>query len=1007
MNNNAPRLDVRISIPRWVYYVIFTISGFSGLIYESIWSHYLKLFLGHAALAQSLVLIIFMGGMALGAWLASKFSEKLKSPIIIYVIVEAVIGLGGLLFHGVFTNITELFYSSLLPAINTPWLGYFLKWFAASMLILPQSVLLGMTFPLMTAGIIRRYPDHPGGSIAMLYFTNSIGAALGVLTSGFVLISLVGLPGTILTAGLINFALALFVWTVLKVDTDVQTKPLDTSEQNKEQLAAAKLFLIAAAITGAASFIYEVSWIRMLSLVLGSSTYAFELMLSAFITGLAFGGIWIKKRIDTIASPIVFLGNVQIIMGIFALLTIPLYVESFEWMAFIMRALSKNADGYLLFTASSHFIALLIMLPTTFFAGMTLPLLTNILLKNGSGEKSIGQIYSANTIGAIIGVLFALHVGLPLIGLKLSIVFAAFLDIALGIYLLKKSTGDVKILNRYKLVVVTVPILVFVVFFFPVSTGLLASGVYRYGEIIEREVLFHRDGTTATVSVFVNDHGHKGIATNGKPDAVINVMTNPENVNPSEDELTMILAGALPFAYHPGATKFANIGLGSGLTTHAILANDSVSIVDTVEIEKGMVLGSQLFGDFVQRAHTDPRSTIHIEDAKTFFSTHNKVYDVIVTEPSNPWVSGVSSLFTDEFYRNVKNYIAEDGLFVQWLHLYEFDNVLLMSIIKAIDNNFSDYVLYKTDDLNVILILKKSGKLPEPDWSEVFKGQMKHDLARINVNSEDDLLVRRIADRRNVKSIIQSVPAVVNSDYFPYVDLNAVKARFKGMHADLFEPLSLAQLPILEMLNKYNFDKNNITKDEYFSLSAIIHDARYVYRYMLGLDSDSSVLINKTYFQNLSILRNAALNCSFNEFEGSWSNAVTPIMYNALPFLNKTHAIELVDFVRGDCPDGVLSKHQNDLLDFYMAVAGRDSERMVEAGSLFLTHLDKMDSVTRSYTVSGVLLGYLVNEEYKLAKNFIKEQLEAENGSINEKFRYQQYLLQTLNYHLKRIEGRS
>jgi predicted membrane-bound spermidine synthase len=262
--------ELKLSAPRSLYFMIFTISGFSGLIYESIWSHYLKLFLGHAAYAQSLVLIIFMGGMALGSWLASRYSAKSKSPFLFYAGVELIVGLAALLFHDVFASLIEVFYAFVLPSMGSPTAGSILKWLAASLLIMPQSILLGMTFPLMSAGVIRRFPDTPGSSIAMLYFTNSIGAAIGVLASGFWLIKLVGLPGTIFSAGLLNIY----------------------SADKKSSLK--QIFLVAAFITGAASFIYEISWIRMLSLVLGATTHSFELMLSAFITGLAFGGLWIK-----------------------------------------------------------------------------------------------------------------------------------------------------------------------------------------------------------------------------------------------------------------------------------------------------------------------------------------------------------------------------------------------------------------------------------------------------------------------------------------------------------------------------------------------------------------------------------------------------------------------------------------------------------------------------------------------------------------------------------------
>jgi hypothetical protein len=170
-------------VPRSIYFALFTVSGFAGLIYESIWSHYLKLFLGHAAYAQTLVLALFMGGMAIGAGVASRYSGRWKNLLVAYALTEGVIGLAALAFHDVFVAATGAAYASVLPALGSATAAALFKWTLAGALILPQSILLGMTFPLMSAGLIRRYPP-PGGSIAMLYFTNSR-CGYGVLASGF------------------------------------------------------------------------------------------------------------------------------------------------------------------------------------------------------------------------------------------------------------------------------------------------------------------------------------------------------------------------------------------------------------------------------------------------------------------------------------------------------------------------------------------------------------------------------------------------------------------------------------------------------------------------------------------------------------------------------------------------------------------------------------------------------------------------------------------------------
>src|SRR5713101_8474013 len=324
-------------IPRSAFFLLFTVSGFAGLIYESIWSHYLKLFLGHAAYAQTLVLALFMGGMAIGSWLCSRWSGAWGNLLRGYALAEASIGFAALSFHPIFVSATDAAYASILPALGGEIPAMLFKWTLAGLLILPQSVLLGMTFPLMSAGLIRRYPAAPGESLAMLYFTNSFGASIGVLASGFVMIEKLGLPGTVQTAGALNLALAAAVW-VLARGTEEPMSARPAAGRDSEDAAPFRLFLAAALLTGAASFVFEIGWIRMLSLVLGSSTHSFELMLSAFILGIACGGYWVRRRIDSIADPVRFLGVVQVAMGLAALATLPLYGQMFELMRALLSA---------------------------------------------------------------------------------------------------------------------------------------------------------------------------------------------------------------------------------------------------------------------------------------------------------------------------------------------------------------------------------------------------------------------------------------------------------------------------------------------------------------------------------------------------------------------------------------------------------------------------------------------------------------------------------------------
>ena len=421
---------------RAAFYALFIASGFAGLIYESVWTHYLKLYLGHAAYAQSLVLIVFMGGMALGAALCARISTRLRNPLAAYAAIEAAIGVCALLFHELFVAATDWSHAVLLPALGEDGLALAAKLALSCALILPQSVLLGATFPLMSAGLVRS--NHAlnrgalGEPVAMLYFSNSLGAAAGVLASGFVLIAWAGLPGTLRTAGLINLLIA---GAVALLARPARASPIEPTHQDGASQPA-RLLLAVALLTGMASFIYEICWIRMLSLVLGASTHSFELMLSTFILGLALGGLAVRRLVDRTANPERLLGGVQIAMGLAALATLPVYDRSFELMEYLMKGLARTEAGYLFFNLAGQGVSAMVMLPTTFLAGMTLPLITGTLLRRGSGERAIGQVYAANTLGAICGVLLAVHLGLPLLGLKGTLILGALIDAALGLALL-------------------------------------------------------------------------------------------------------------------------------------------------------------------------------------------------------------------------------------------------------------------------------------------------------------------------------------------------------------------------------------------------------------------------------------------------------------------------------------------------------------------------------------------------------------------------------------------
>ena len=764
----------------YLYFLLFFLSGIAGLIYESIWSHYLKLFLGHAAYSQTLVLVIYMGGMAAGAWIAGNRIKKISSPLIYYALVEIALGIAALLFHDLFVTYQHFSYDVIIPLLKGSFTLNIYKWFTASLIILPQSMLLGATFPLMAAGFIRKFPGTSGYKIASLYFSNTLGASVGVLLSGFYLITVSGLRGALITGGILDLIVGISVYLLCRYDKQsigISVPEIRYRAVSMPQAIYNKRYylplLVISGGTAAASFIYEIGWIRMLSLVLGSSTHSFELMLSAFILGMALGSFFIRKKIDQIQNIPLALVIVQIIMGACALLSTLTYGKMFYLMRFVVEALSKNEQGYLLFNLFSHGICMLIMLPSTICAGMVLPLIIHLFYKNGYGEENIGKVYSINTLGSIAGVVIAVWILMPLIGVRLLIAIGGVIDIGIGLYVLGTFAEIPESNLRKFLPPACGAFIVGAVAFGRVDPLLTASGVFRNGTILQnKRIISSKDGRTATIALFRNSD-NLVLTTNGKPDASVNVRGGI-----SGDEYTMSLLAVLPLTIVDDSASAAVIGMGSGMTAHYLLLDTTVTGVDVVEIEPAMVEAASKIGSKVSNTFRDKRSHVYIDDAKTFFSTHRKKYDIIISEPSNPWVSGVSSLFSQEFFFRIKDYLTDKGVLVQWFHIYESDMSILVSIFKALGENFPDFQLYVAGS-DLIIIASKNGSADLHLKRDVFNiPQLARSLEKLGFQSDADLSALALCSQKTINAVLSLYQVPPNTDYYPYVDINAVKYRF-------------------------------------------------------------------------------------------------------------------------------------------------------------------------------------------------------------------------------------
>lgn len=824
---------------QYIIYLLFALSGVAGLIYEGSWARYLKLFLGHASYGQVLTLCIYMGGLAIGSFVAGKFVSKIKRPLRAYAITELFIGLGGVLYHPVYLLLTNFFYDSTWSMSLSVSGAETVKVILATLSTLPVAIGLGMTFPFIAAGLIRRDKDSGELSLPKLYFTNSLGAAIGILVASYILIPSFGNQSTLNIAATINFFLAMAFWMI---DSDVFG--LETKQKKKREPKAEKIsfetphlpmppknvWFWIAAITGLTSFVYEVIWIRLLSLLMGSSSHSFDQMLSAFIFGLAIGSAVSGKLIKK--DSLVVLSLAQIFMGFFALCT--LYFHEPFWMLMneSNQIFNQTSAGYTFWSIFKYLISVFWMVPTSFFAGMTLPIITVILNRIFKSDSPIGKVYGFNTVGSILGSVLAGLILIPILQLKWTLASAALIDMVIGVILLVLYRKK----YRYQpLFYITIILMVFPLLFMNFKPHVITSGIFRVYKSLEADdSVIVRNGKTATIS-FHESEVHWYIKTNGKADAS---MSKDRESPINSDELTQAATAFIPMAMRNEPYDAAMVGFGSGMGAHYLLSDPLLKKLDCVEIEEEMMNLAKGFMPYNERGYNDPRINIFIDDARTFFHTHKQKYDVIISVPSNPWVSGVSSLFSHEFYTQMKRYLKPGAQWVQWIQTYEFNDMLFLNILKALDQSFKYVSLYQTPEEPDVIIIASDSPVQQ-QYIKRFESDsiLLKEFDRIKrpwyfFGEQNFLFTTKM-----ISPLLKDIAP--NSEFIPIVDNKAEEARFTHSEAKITKAFDSCEVCWPDVLDSNDFaarrafknftiskePKNNYLKT---SLMAHLNDTAFV-----------------------------------------------------------------------------------------------------------------------------------------------------------------------------------
>ncbi|MEW6077972.1 MAG: fused MFS/spermidine synthase [Thermodesulfobacteriota bacterium] len=678
----------------------FFLSGAASLMYEIIWMRMLTVYAGGSDFSVSIVLAVFMAGLAMGSAIAGRLADCLDGSrrLLIYGWLKLAIGLYGLLFPLLMSwckPLYALFYHHLLD--------HFLGYNAASslisaLLLIVPTTLMGITFPLLCRFVIDDLPQA-GSLMGRLYGAETLGAATGTLLCGFWLIGGQGITAALTAAVMIHAAIGLFCILFLvpairlKTGKDARTPSPAAADRTtgRENFSNHRLLLTHViplyALLGISAFCgmaYEVIWTKLIALLLGPTTYSFTIVLFTFITGLALGSIFFGRLADRSRNPFSLLVATQ-----FAAAGSVLVVSHFLGNAqiFFAKILYQLRDHFfLLETAKTGLLFVLMVVPTVFL-GASFPVAVRIRTRSlASLGESVGKLYAVSTVGAFLGSFSAGFVLVPLLGKAMGLSTLA------GAQVVTAMTASMLAGRRLSLRVVpavlAATLLAGCLFLPRWDRASLTRGKYLrpdlYGDALEnmslmdslflgrkrlshlctdQDILWIEDGIGGLVAV--------GRTVNSLGATIMFLSVNGKIVTSTQWDLHMMtIAGHLPMMFHRNAKSALVIGLGGGITAGEML-HYPLETLDVVEISPEVVAACPLFAPFHNNLLTDPRTHLIVQDARTHVALTDRRYDVIVSDPINPWVAGSAQLFTLDHFRRVKSRLNPDGIFIQWFHAYQ------------------------------------------------------------------------------------------------------------------------------------------------------------------------------------------------------------------------------------------------------------------------------------------------------------------------------------------------
>src|SRR5438445_9738470 len=682
------------------YSLLFFLSGATGLIYELLWVRLLYQAFGSTIESVTTVVAAYMGGLGLGAWLLGLRADRHPRPAALYGWLELAVGGFALLSP----LLLALVHRAYVSAAGAWQLGggasVALRFALAALVLLVPTTLMGGTLPVLTRAFMGADRGELPASLGRLYGLNTLGAVLGTALAGFFLIEYVGVRASLWTTAAVNVGLgaaALALAPRLEPlsaspasPASSAVPPVPPSEPVPGSLRGLAIALLA--LTAFASLLDEIAWTRVLAMIVGGSTYAFTLVLLVFLLGIGIGSRIVARGRLPPARTAAYAALAQAVTAAGASVLFVVFRALPRYIIAIFQVPTLDATERLL--AMGGVVGGVVLVPAIGM-GMTFPLLTELVAPPDTARGAdVGGAYALNTLGSIAGAVltgFLLVVTLGTdvtlrVGVGINVV-AALVLVWLAARGVPEGSAEHGALQFRVLTAAGLAMLAFVTALAAPhwSTRLIDLGpsIYARAPMNARmvtEFLAHRgsrqlmyaEGWNATVSVWDGITG-RTLKVNGKADAsAYGHMDTP------------IMVGLAPVAARPAARTAFVVGYGSGVTARVLSDVPGMQRVRVVEIEPAVLRAARYFLHVNDTVLVRPNVSVVVDDARSALQLDSASYDVIASEPSNPWVAGVATLYTPEFFQVVRSRLADDGVFCQWVQLYQLPLPVVTGIVRNV-----------------------------------------------------------------------------------------------------------------------------------------------------------------------------------------------------------------------------------------------------------------------------------------------------------------------------------